>query len=127
MAPSFEPSCDPYSGPSSKPVYARGLVWFRRDLRAQDQAALYRALTQCQQVHCAFVFDREILDALPRVDRRVAFIQQSLVELDATLRTLSGHWASAASLCRPCNFLSAWAKRGSSACSRAARTRVDPR
>ena len=91
MAPSFEPSCDPYSGPSSKPVYARGLVWFRRDLRAQDQAALYRALTQCQQVHCAFVFDREILDALPRVDRRVAFIQQSLVELDATLRTLSGH------------------------------------
>ena len=74
-----------------EPSYPSGLVWFRRDLRAQDQAALYRALTQCQQVHCAFVFDREILDALPRLDRRVAFIQESLVELDETLRALSGH------------------------------------
>ena len=73
-----------------EPSYPSGLVWFRRDLRAQDQAALYSALTQCQQVHCAFIFDSEILDALPRVDRRVAFIQESLVELDETLRALSG-------------------------------------
>ncbi|WP_431150597.1 cryptochrome/photolyase family protein [Acidovorax facilis] len=77
--------------PSSEPSYPSGLVWFRRDLRANDQAALYRALTQCQEVHCAFVFDREILDALPRADRRVEFIRESLVELDETLRTLSGH------------------------------------
>ena len=76
--------------PSSEPSYPSGLVWFRRDLRAHDQAALYRALTQCQQVHCAFVFDREILDALPQYDRRVEFIRASLVELDETLRTLSG-------------------------------------
>ena len=77
--------------PSSEPSYPSGLVWFRRDLRANDQAALYRALTQCQEVHCAFVFDREIIDALPRADRRVEFIRESLVELDETLRTLSGH------------------------------------
>ncbi|WP_298210449.1 deoxyribodipyrimidine photo-lyase [Acidovorax sp.] len=77
--------------PHSEPSYPSGLVWFRRDLRAQDQAALYRALTQCQQVYCTFVFDREILDALPHMDRRVAFIRESLVELDASLRTLSGH------------------------------------
>ena len=77
--------------PSSEPSYPSGLVWFRRDLRANDQAALYRALTQCQQVHCAFVFDLDILDALPPADRRVEFIRESLVELDETLRTLSGH------------------------------------
>jgi deoxyribodipyrimidine photo-lyase len=77
--------------PHSEPSYATGLVWFRRDLRANDQAALYHALTQCQQVHCAFVFDRAILDALPRTDRRVLFIRESLVELDETLRQLSGH------------------------------------
>jgi len=76
--------------PSPEPTYSRGLVWFRRDLRAHDQAALYHALTRCEQVFCAFVFDKDILDALPRADRRVEFIRESLVELDDTLRALSG-------------------------------------
>ncbi|MFZ3221223.1 MAG: deoxyribodipyrimidine photo-lyase [Rhodoferax sp.] len=67
-----------------------GLVWFRRDLRVQDHAALSAALRACRQVHCVFVFDRAILDALPRADRRVEFIRESLVELDASLRTLAG-------------------------------------
>lgn len=75
--------------PSPKATYRAGMVWFRRDLRADDQAALYHALTQCEQVHCVFVFDREILDALPRADRRVAFIRESLVELDEALRAMS--------------------------------------
>ena len=51
--------------------YARGLMWFRRDLRVDDNAALYHALKSCEQVFCAFVFDSDILDPLPRVDRRV--------------------------------------------------------
>jgi deoxyribodipyrimidine photo-lyase len=76
-----------------QPSYATGLVWFRRDLRAVDNAALYHALTQCQQVHCVFVFDTQILAPLPRADRRVEFIRESLVELDEELRRLSGHAA----------------------------------
>jgi deoxyribodipyrimidine photo-lyase len=36
------------------------------------------------------VLDREILDPLPRADRRVEFIRESLVELDAELRKLGG-------------------------------------
>ena len=76
--------------PTSAPSYPSGLVWFRRDLRAEDHAALYRALTQCEQVHCVFVFDTDILDALPRADRRVEFIRASVVELDASLRALAG-------------------------------------
>ncbi|WP_066266787.1 cryptochrome/photolyase family protein [Hydrogenophaga palleronii] len=68
--------------------YDKGLMWFRRDLRAEDNAALYHALKACRQVWCVFVFDTEILDPLPRQDRRVAFIRESLVELDARLRTL---------------------------------------
>jgi deoxyribodipyrimidine photo-lyase len=67
-----------------------GLVWFRRDLRSDDNPALCAALQQCRQVFCVFVFDREILDSLPRADRRVEFIQASLVELDASLRSLAG-------------------------------------
>ena len=72
-------------------AFDSGLVWFRRDLRVDDHAALYLALQQCQRVFCAFVLDREILDPLPRADRRVAFIRACLVELDQDLRTLSGH------------------------------------
>ncbi|MDD2178089.1 DNA photolyase family protein [Acidovorax sp. D2M1] len=75
--------------PAPEPSYPRGLAWFRRDLRAQDHTALYHALTRCEQVFCAFVFDKDILDALPRADRRVEFIRESLVELDGTLRALS--------------------------------------
>jgi deoxyribodipyrimidine photo-lyase len=70
-------------------IYPSGLVWFRRDLRIQDNAALSIALQHCAAVHCAFVFDREILDSLPRADRRVEFIRESLVELDANLRKLA--------------------------------------
>jgi deoxyribodipyrimidine photo-lyase len=68
--------------------YASGLMWFRRDLRLQDNAALYHALKSCRQVFCVFVFDRDILDALPRADRRVEFIRESLVDLDAQLAQL---------------------------------------
>ena len=70
--------------------YASGLVWFRRDLRTHDNTALNTALQQCERVYCAFVFDTDILASLPRQDRRVEFIRESLSELDAKLRTLSG-------------------------------------
>jgi len=66
-----------------------GLMWFRRDLRSTDNATLHLALSRCRQLHCVFVFDRAILDALPRVDRRVEFIRESLCELDNALRLLS--------------------------------------
>jgi deoxyribodipyrimidine photo-lyase len=66
------------------------LVWFRRDLRSVDHAALYHALRAADRVFCLFVFDTDILDALPsRCDRRVAFIRESLVELDTALDALS--------------------------------------
>ena len=64
------------------------IVWFRRDLRAEDHAALHFALRQSERVFCVFIFDREILDRLPADDRRVAFIHASLTELDAELRRL---------------------------------------
>lgn len=71
-------------------TYAKGLMWFRRDLRVDDNAALYHALRACRQLLCVFVFDRAILDPLPRTDRRVEFIRESLVALDAELRALGG-------------------------------------
>ncbi len=67
----------------------RALVWLRRDLRVDDHAALYHALRAARQVWCVFVFDRDILDALPRQDRRVEFIRDSLVGVDAELAALA--------------------------------------
>ena len=73
------------------PLHDRALVWFRRDLRCDDHAALAAALTDAARVWCVFVFDREILDALPdRRDRRVEFIRDSVIELDAALRAAGG-------------------------------------
>ena len=55
------------------------LVWFRRDLRDSDNAALSEALRRARRVFCVFVFDAEILDTLPvKMDRRLAFIAASL-------------------------------------------------
>ena len=69
----------------------KALVWFRRDLRDYDHAALSAALANAQKVFCAFVFDTEILDALPsKRDRRVHFIHESLLELDSALRAKGG-------------------------------------
>jgi deoxyribodipyrimidine photo-lyase len=71
--------------------YPLGLVWLRRDLRCEDNTALSQALQRCSQVLCVFVFDREILDSLPRADRRVEFIRESLVEVDSQLQALAQH------------------------------------
>jgi deoxyribodipyrimidine photo-lyase len=72
----------------AKPL-ARALVWLRRDLRADDNAALYHALCAAKQVWVGFIFDRAILDALPRADRRVEFIRESLAGLDSQLRAMA--------------------------------------
>ena len=73
------------------PMLDKALVWFRRDLRNFDHAALYHALKQARQVYAVFVFDTEILAALPdRQDRRVEFIWHSVQELKSTLQQAGG-------------------------------------
>ncbi|MEP7154755.1 MAG: deoxyribodipyrimidine photo-lyase [Betaproteobacteria bacterium] len=74
-----------------KPPIESSLFWFRRDLRSTDNTGLYLALTSGHPVHCVFVFDTEILDALPsKQDRRVQFIRESLIELKGALRKMGG-------------------------------------
>lgn len=72
------------------PSYPVGLIWFRRDLRLSDNAALYHAAQQCKTLYCAFIFDDSILAALPHSDRRIEFICQSLSELDEAMRLCAG-------------------------------------
>jgi len=71
--------------------YQQSLVWFRRDLRDFDHAALYHALKHSEKVYCVFVFDRAILDTLPQPeDRRVEFIWESVKELQLALQQQGG-------------------------------------
>jgi deoxyribodipyrimidine photo-lyase len=73
------------------PEYDRALVWFRRDLRDFDHAALYHALKYAREVVCVFIFDREILDQLSDpADRRVEFIHASVAELQQALEARGG-------------------------------------
>ncbi len=73
---------------SIKPC-ARALMWFRRDLRVHDNAALYHAFKNARQVFPVFVLDEDILQSLPRQDRRVEFILQSLWGLAQDLQQMA--------------------------------------
>ncbi len=65
------------------------LFWFRRDLRLHDNAGLYHALKENEQVLCLFIFDTEILDKLEeKDDARITFIHNSLQHLKEELEAV---------------------------------------
>ena len=64
------------------------LFWHRRDLRIHDNAGLYKALEQSSKVIPVFIFDRTILDLLPKNDQRVLFIHQELNKMKQAYRSL---------------------------------------
>jgi deoxyribodipyrimidine photo-lyase len=60
--------------------------WFRRDLRLDDNAALYYALRNHANVLPVFLFDKEILSRLDdQTDKRVLFIYRQLQQLQQQL------------------------------------------
>jgi deoxyribodipyrimidine photo-lyase len=69
----------------------QAVLWFRRDLRVDDHAALHHALLSGRRIHPVFVFDTDILAGLPPDDRRVQFLHDSVRELDARLRDWGGY------------------------------------
>jgi deoxyribodipyrimidine photo-lyase len=62
------------------------IFWFRRDLRLDDNAGLYHALKSGNPIQCIFIFDRNILDKLPKDDARVSFIHTVLSDLKIELQ-----------------------------------------
>lgn len=65
------------------------VFWFRRDLRLKDNAGLYHALKENQQVLPIFIFDTDILDHLEnKEDRRVVFIWEALQKIQSDLKEL---------------------------------------
>jgi deoxyribodipyrimidine photo-lyase len=67
------------------------IFWFRRDLRLDDNAGLYFALSENKNVLPVFILDKAILDKLEnKADRRVHFIFQSLLILKQRLEAKAG-------------------------------------
>ena len=62
--------------------------WFRRDLRLNDNAALFQAL-KSGETQCIFIFDSDILNKLSKPkDARVLFIYQEISRLKKELKLL---------------------------------------
>lgn len=61
------------------------IFWFRRDLRLDDNAGLYRALSQSKNVLPLFIFDKEILEDVPKKDARVEFIHNAILDIKSQL------------------------------------------
>ena len=65
------------------------ICWFRRDLRLEDNAALYHGLKSNHPLLPVFIFDKLILDELEeKADRRVAFIHAALSEMQDQLTAM---------------------------------------
>jgi deoxyribodipyrimidine photo-lyase len=63
------------------------IFWFRRDLRIDDNAGLYRALKSGNPVLPIFIFDKEILDKLEdKDDARVTFIYNAIEDINNELK-----------------------------------------
>lgn len=57
------------------------IFWFRRDLRIEDNVGFSEALKSGFPVLPIFIFDKEILDKLPKDDARVNFIFDTLQKM----------------------------------------------
>lgn len=62
------------------------VFWFRRDLRIEDNAGLYAALTSGQKVLPIFIFDTEIIKKLPDNDARIAIIHTALGQMTEAMK-----------------------------------------
>ncbi|PIB32212.1 deoxyribodipyrimidine photolyase [Gaetbulibacter sp. 5U11] len=62
------------------------IFWFRRDLRLDDNVGFFNALKSDHPVLPIFIFDKAILDHLPKDDARVTFIYNTLQNMRNTLQ-----------------------------------------
>lgn len=75
------------TGQKEKPVV--NLFWMRRDLRLEDNTALFHALKTRENVLVVFIFDPDILVKVPEAtDYRVNFIYHTLEQIKSELEKI---------------------------------------
>ena len=62
------------------------VFWFRRDLRVDDNKGFFESLNSNSEVLPIFIFDKNILDELPKDDARVSFIHERLDVINMELK-----------------------------------------
>jgi deoxyribodipyrimidine photo-lyase len=65
------------------------LFWFRRDLRLEDNAALFYALKENKNIIPVFIFDQNILGHLSGQDRRIQFLYDNLAKIKNELQNIN--------------------------------------
>jgi deoxyribodipyrimidine photo-lyase len=69
-------------------MYKRWLVWFRQDLRVQDNTALLNASIMCEEIIPIFIANSQITHPATEDDQRVSFLYDALQHLDNSLQQL---------------------------------------
>jgi deoxyribodipyrimidine photo-lyase len=64
------------------------IFWFRRDLRLDDNKALFEALASDVETLPIFIFDESILNQLSKDDARVTFIHKLLEKINSKLQEI---------------------------------------
>jgi deoxyribodipyrimidine photo-lyase len=70
--------------------YKRAIVWFKRDLRVEDNEALHNACLLAEEVIPIFIFIPSLLERFGKRKDRLGFIVSALRKLDKDLRELGG-------------------------------------
>jgi deoxyribodipyrimidine photo-lyase len=65
------------------------IFWFRRDLRLKDNVAMSQACNDIAPTKFIFIFDKNIIDELPKNDARVSFIYNNLKSINKSLDKIS--------------------------------------
>lgn len=67
-------------------MYKKSIFWFREDLRINDNAGLWHALKNSEQVLCIYIFNKNDTDEMGFNNKRREFIWNCVRQLKATLK-----------------------------------------
>ncbi|QER41656.1 deoxyribodipyrimidine photo-lyase [Thermodesulfobacterium sp. TA1] len=73
-----------------KERYKRAIVWFKRDLRIEDNEALFEASVFAEEIIPIFIFIPSLFEIFGKRKDRLGFIVSALKKLDKDLRNLGG-------------------------------------
>lgn len=65
------------------------VVWFKRDLRLQDNEAIHNAITSSKRTLFIYVFEKTLIEDPHYSERHWSFIKQSLVDLNSELKNFN--------------------------------------
>ena len=67
----------------------KGLVWFRNDLRIDDNPALRQACIDTNEVHCIYIYSSEQMKLHNQANCKIEFIISNLIDLNENLKKLN--------------------------------------